>query len=584
MKQRYGTAVLTTLLAGSLLLAGSSPALAKSMLHMDGGEASIDNGRFTVNLLENGSVSSLYEDGKNLTRDRAIDRLTFYLDYHAAGKGYPMLPTEMKILENTKDTVHLAYIDKQGVLALEYHYRIKRGENGMYCYVVARNNTGKPLRLSELRTVYRMDRSIFDHGFSGSRSGLLPLQSVMRKGKKLQDETYDMGQEGYKYTNSPIYEKYDYSNYLDKAGVWGAYGHGYGFWVVPLSNEYHPGGPLKQDLTVHYDTIICNYLSSAHYGTGDYQAPADWQKFYGPWYVYINKGSEQQVLADAQKVAQVKKAEWPCQWVRDTMYPTQRGAVTGTLQLGQKPASKAQVILAAPGYDIIHDRSGYVFSAETDAQGHFTVPAVRPGEYTLQAYMQGGSVTDTFVSQPFAVGDKGAELKTLTWQPPQQRVLWQIGTADHRADEFVYGGAERNYIWMTKVPENLTYIVGKSKADKDWYYAQTKPGDWNIDFQLTAAQQAKGGELQVALAGYSTGMGKKFKNAHAELLLNGQKLQDIQFENDQTVYRCGTSSGTYHLVKVPLSAAQLKAGENKLTIHNQGASLLYDTILMVQKK
>ncbi|MDD6119955.1 MAG: polysaccharide lyase family protein [Selenomonadaceae bacterium] len=570
--------------AALALLCGVSTGEAASMLHRDGDELSVANGRYVLNFMDNGSVSSFSYKGQNLTRDRAIDRLTFYLDYHAKGKTYPIVPDEVKVYEDTDDTLHFAFIDHTGLLGLEYHYRIRRGESGMHCYVIARNNTQVPLKLSELRTVYRVDRKILNYCFNGNRKGLMPSQAEMRRGKKLQDETYDMGMAGYKYTNSNIYEKYDFSNYLATAGVWGDYGHGYGFWVIPMSNEYHPGGPLKQDLTVHYDSIIINPISTAHYGTGDYMAPVGWQKLYGPWYVYVNEGTPEQVIADAQKQARLQEQQWPCRWMQEPLYPTARGSVTGQLMLGNQAAAGAQIVLAKPGYDYYHDRSDYVFAAVADQKGRFSVPAVRPGNYVLQAYMQGGSVTDTFVSQPFAVGDKGAELKTLTWQPPQQRVLWQIGTADHRADEFVYGGAERNYIWMTKVPENLTYIVGKSKADKDWYYAQTKPGDWNIDFQLTAAQQAKGGELQVALAGYSTGMGKKFKNAHAELLLNGQKLQDIQFENDQTVYRCGTSSGTYHLVKVPLSAAQLKAGENKLTIHNQGASLLYDTILMVQKK
>ena len=77
-------------------------------------------------------------------------------------------------------------------------------------------------------------------------------------------------------------------------------------------------------------------------------------------------------------------------------------------------------------------------------------------------------------------------------------------------------------------------------------------------------------------------MGKKFKDATAQLLVNGQAVQEIKYQNDQTVYRCGTTSGTYHLVEVPLQADQLKAGKNRITIRNQGASLLYDSILLVK--
>ena len=564
------------------LLLGCPAGQPQSMLHRDGAELSVDNGKYVLNFMDNGSVSSFSYKGTNLTRDRAIDRLTFYLDYHVKGKTYPLVPERVKVIEDTDDTLHFAFVDTTSLLGVEYHYRIRRGDPGMYCYVIARNNTGEPLKLSELRTVDRVDRKILDHCYNGDRKGLMPSQAEMRRGKKLQDETYDMGMAGYKYTNSNIYEKYDFSNYLATAGVWGDYGHGYGFWVIPVSNEYHPGGPLKQDLTVHYDSIIINPISTAHYGTGDYMAPADWQKLYGPWYVYINEGTPEQVMADAEKRAKVEEKQWPYQWMNEPLYPTKRGAVTGTLMLGDKPAAGAQVILTKPGYDYYHDRSDYVFSAVADGQGHFSVSAVRPGEYTMQAYMQGGSVTDTYVSQPFTVGEKGLDLKTVKWQPKAERVLWQIGEADHLATGFVYGGAERNYIWGTKVPENLTYTVGQSQPSKDWYYAQTKPGDWNIDFDLKDADRQGGATLKIALAGYSTGMGKKFKDATAQLLVNGQAVQEIKYQNDQTVYRCGTTSGTYHLVEVPLQADQLKAGKNRITIRNQGASLLYDSILLVK--
>ena len=41
---------------------------------------------------------------------------------------------------------------------MEYHYRMVKGDSGIYYYVVERNNTGKEYDVSELRTVKRNDK------------------------------------------------------------------------------------------------------------------------------------------------------------------------------------------------------------------------------------------------------------------------------------------------------------------------------------------------------------------------------------------------------------------------------------------
>lgn len=571
----------------ALAVTGSTAAEAAvgPMLRTVGMQAELRNGTLDAKFLENGTITSFKKDGVELTRDRQADRFTFYLDFYAGKRAWPFEPGQLKVIENTEDMAHIAYIDTKSQLALEYHFVMKKGDSGFYSYVIAKNNTGKTLKVSEMRTVYRMDRSLFDVAYNGIRSEAIPRQAEMRKGRKLQDETYDMGEAGRRYTNSSIYAKYDYSAYLQDTPFWGAYGHGYGFWVMPLSNEYHSGGPLKQDLTLHYDTIICNYLTSAHFGTGDFYAPADWQKLYGPWYVYVNTGDGRHVIRDAEKKAVHLEKEWPCAWMKESLYPVKRGAVSGRLCLTNgRSAAGAQVILSRSGADIVHEKEGYIFSAVADKDGRFSVPAVRPGTYTLTAYMQGGSITDTLVTKRFVVGENGAKLGTIDWKAEDNLVIFQLGQADHRAAEFVYGGEKRNYIWQTKVPENLTFTVGRDSAEKDWYYAQTKSGDWNIDFPLMQIKQPQGYVLKLALAGYSTGMGAKYKNVGAELLLNGKKLQDISFKNDQTVYRSGTISGTYHLITIPLAADQLHEGMNRITIRNHGASLMYDTVILEQTR
>ena len=569
-------------LAMSIGCGSVSAAAAGKMLHVDGLKAELDNGNLKASFTETGTLAALVVDGVDLVRDRAPGKTTFYLDYNIKRHAYPVVPEQLKVIEDSKDTAHIAYIDTTSQLAVEYHFLMKRKEHGLYSYVIARNNTGKVLNVSELRTVYRLDRTIFDHAYNGVRQGLIPRQDEMKKGKKLQDETYDMGATGQKYTNGPIYSKYDYAAYMKDTPVWGAYGHDYGFWVMPVSTEYLSGGPLKQDLTVHYDTIVCNYLTSAHFGTGDFEAPADWQKLYGPWYLYVNKGTEQKVIPDAEKQARQQQKKWPFKWMNEALYPVNRGSVTGQLQLNGQPAGGAQIILARPGADIVHEKASYIFAATTDRDGRFRVEKVRPGMYELTAYMQGGANTDTFVSRPFMVESTGKDLKKVDWQRQSARVLWQIGTADHSAAEFVYGRELRNYSWQTKVPADLDFQVGRDDPVKDWYYAQTKEGSWNIHFDL-AQSTAHEHQLVMALAGFSTGMGKKYKDVYAEVCVNGKTVKKIVCPNDQTVYRSAVGSGTYHREVIALAPEALKAGHNVITIKDHGASLMYDTILLEEK-
>ena len=592
MKTEY--AGVTGVLALTLLL-GSIPPAEAGILQLDRAamHAELDNGILDIAIRFDGTVEKALYKGHDLIKDRAPGKTTFYLDYNTGHHAYAVIPNQLRVLENTDEAAHVAYVDTQSILGLEYHYIMKRGDSGLYSYVIARNNLPESLHLAEMRTVYRLDRSLFDHAYTLERDSLIPRQEVMHKGKKLQDETYDMGAEGEKYTNGPIYEKYDYAAYLADTPFWGAYGHGLGFWVMPVSNEYHPGGPLKQDLTVHYDTIVCNYLTSAHFGTPEFDAPVGWEKMYGPWYVYVNEGTPEQVKHDAARREQRERRAWPYAWVREKDYPVARGSVCGCLQLSDgRPAADAQVILARPGADVTDESDSYLFAARTDAHGRFKVSKVRPGEYELQAYFakapqagQPQSITDTFRSPPFRVSAQGAKLPTLVWPVGVPEVVWQIGTADHRADEFAYGGEPRNYKWHQMVPADLDYDVATSTAAQNWYYVQSRPGRWNIHFTLPASElQQHDYEFVLALAGYSTGMGKQYATVDAGLLLNGQPLQQIKYPNDKSVYRCSTTSGTYHRMVVKLPRKLLQPGANTLTIENRGASLMYDTLLLQKKQ
>ncbi len=550
---------------------------ASSMLVTDGLTAQMDNGNLRVEFKENGTVSAFIKNGVNLVKDIAAGKNTFYLDYNIQRKGYPLVPETLRVIENTEDIAHIAYVDTTSQLAVEYHFVMRKGDSGVYCYVVTKNNTKAEAKISELRTVYRMDRTIFDHAYNAERTGKLLRQDYMRQFKRLQDETYELP-DGEKYTNGSVYSKYDYAGYLKDNPVWGAYGNGFGFWCIPVSTEAYSGGPMKQDLLVHYDAIVLNYLTSAHFGTGDFLAPANWQKMYGPWYLYVNTGDELTVIRDAKARATVEAKKWPYTWVKEEQYPLKRGTVSGRLVMTQaRSAGGAEVILAGPGVDIQHEKAGYIFYTQADKDGKFTLKNVRPGNYELTAYMQSGAITQELKKTGIAVKPGRTVLGEVTWNPPVRQKIWQLGKSDRTAQEFQYGGELRNYKWQKMVPANLDYKMGKSKEKEDWYYAQTKDGEWKIHFNLPEVKMGKY-HLMIAIASFSTGMGKN-QDVYADVLLNGQFIKKLKYPNDQSVYRSATGSGTYHMEDIEVDAKTLLDGENSITLQNHGASIMYDTIV-----
>ena len=583
MKTQKNLAKATLLAFAAALAFGLTPAEAANIAKVDGQNVTLDNGVIEIHLIKNGTATYVSKNhGPNLVENVIKRKLSFYCDYHPAGqKDLPFLSDQVKVYKNDENEAHIAYIDTKSPLAIEYHYRMTKGDSGLYSYVVARNNTGKTYKVGELRTVYRIDMDKLPYAYNSERQGLMPSSDHMKAFKRLQDETYDMD-DGYKYTNGTVYSKYDYCGYLKDNPLWGTYGNGKGFWFIPVSNESYSGGPMKQELLVHYDGIILNYLTSAHFGTSVFPIPKDWQKMYGPWYLYINDGpSDEAVIFDARRRAAAEQGKSPYAWVNEpeSLYPQVRGTVKGTLKLSNGGiVDRAQVILARPGADIVHERGSYIFYTDTDGQGNFTLDKVRPGTYEITAYMQGGysgDVTTECKKGSIKVeAGKTTDLGTVEWQVPDRQTIWQLGTADRKASEFKYGGELRNYKWWKLLPEtDVNYTIGKSVEGQDWYYAQVGRTKYNIHFQQPKVK-ANTYHLTVALAGYSDQGHGSF-----DIKLNGKALKHCDYANDQTVYRSGTTSGTYHQEDFDIPAADLKAGDNVVTFDDHEGLIMYDTVV-----
>ena len=545
-------------LAGGMFLHTSSALAAGSVqLQVTGMNATLSNGIYTIKFDSSGTGYSLVWNGKEL-----IGKAKGF--YSSLSGTASLNPTSLLVTTNTSTMADIAYRSPGGDL----HYVVRSGVSGLYSYFVAANIG----TVGEFRTLYRVDGSIFRNGYNAVRSGPFPTLSQIQQSQVIQNETFRL-------PDGTVYTKYDWATYMSQDKVHGVYGNGYGVWLISPSHEYVNGGPMKQDLMVHVesasgDGTVLNMLESSHFGTPQVTIPNG--KIYGPWLVYFNNGS----IPDAQTQAAREQTLWPYSWLSNSHYPLARTTVSGTLHLADgRVAADATVTLAKPGGDLYTQGTDYIFSAQADSSGHFSIPNVRPGSYSLYAYANGGrigDVTNQYERDNVSIAGSAVNLGTLIWTPPHYaHSLWQIGTADRKADEFKLGNLPRQYGLFSQVPANLTYTIGQSTPANNWYYAQTQVGTWSVKFSLGQSYSGNA-HLTVALAGVT-------RTANVQIAVNGTAVGTFpSYPNDESIYRSANQSGYYHLVPLSFSASHLKVGQNtitfKLTNVSSGGGAMYDTI------
>lgn len=331
--------VVTRYLAACVLLIAATASIARSddvSLLLDGQAAKpaeyapadiktlvISNGDLSITFGKdvNGDFSavSVVKAGQELAHNlhgvagRDVDGgRTFYLDY-GGGRGRMVVDT-VKILTNTPKMAHFALIDhgRHGPYYLEHHFIMMPDISGVYAYAIVKS---RPNAGGEMRTMYRFDRDILDFAYTDERTGQQPKYADLLTYPKLQDETW-------KLPDGTIYQKYDYSTYFSATKMWGHYGHGFGVFFIPVSAEYYAGGPLRQELMVHQDALILNYIGGGHYGGGGRTTDSTGQKMFGPWLLYFNTGdSPHDIIEDAHEHASAEAKKWPFEWVDEPLYP-----------------------------------------------------------------------------------------------------------------------------------------------------------------------------------------------------------------------------------------------------------------------
>jgi rhamnogalacturonan endolyase len=541
----------------------------------DVNELTLRNGQLAITFGGDGSATSLIKNGKELVhnlngivpRDKDAHR-TWYIDYNAGG-GH-LVADVIRVVKVTPAMVHIAVIDSGGTSAfyLEHHIVLMDGESGLYGYVICKNPKNRRLG-GEMRSMYRLDRDIFDWAYVSERTGHQPRYAELVQYPSVQDETWKM-------PDGSIYQKYDYSGYMADTPIWGHYGHGFGVWFMPVSTEYYAGGPLRQDLMVHQDALILNYFQGAHYGGGGSDNFQDGQKLFGPWFTYINTGQNAAMIEDAGKKAAAEQAKWPYKWMDEPLYPVTRTRVSGQLKLaGRGSPAYAMVVLGKPGEEIYKQGGDFMFYAKADAAGRFSLPNVRPGPYALYAYATQGSVTTQLEKDGVDVRGAALDLGTVVWTQPKSSVLlWQIGKSDRMSGEFKFGDQLRNIQWIGMVPANLTYTMGISREHDDWYFAQGKVGNWDVKFDAARAYSGTA-HLWVAIAGVSGG-------PQMTVSVNGKEVKQLSYGNDAATYRAALRSARYVLEDISFPADILTQGTNTvrfgMTAVGGNGGIMYDTI------
>jgi rhamnogalacturonan endolyase len=264
--------------------------------------------------------------------------------------------------------------------------------------------------------------------------------------------------------------------------------------------------------------------------------------------------------------------KWPYVWLKHDDYPLERGTVRGQVRLTDGTSAKgAWALLAPPGEDWFACLKGYDFWSTVDAEGRFTIPKVRPGRYNL--YLIGANQFEEFRKEDVEVkAAKETDLGELKWEPIKHgKTLWQIGVADRTPHEFKGGDNYRHYDnflrYAKEFPEDVTFVVGKSKEKEDWNFAQwslySKKPVWTIKFDV--AEQAKGkATLTLGLASVHPPSGGR---TNLQVKVNGKEIDVVRLGKTGTAgYRSGSSDSLYNVVYVTFDAGLLRQGENEITL------------------
>jgi len=493
----------------------------------------------------------------------------------------------------------------------EDRYALDKDASGIYTYAIY-SHTADMGRASmpENRYGAKLNPTLFDWlSVDANRNLLMASSADWDAGTQMG------GMKEARYLNTGIHKgqvehKYDYCGYqfFTPAFGWSSTKEHLGIWFINPTTEFLSGGATKDELDCHLDDntggdpLILDYWRGTHYGGTDCSV-ADgevWSKVVGPIMVYCNyvdkpsakvDDNSNALFYDALAQAAKEYDQWPYDWVQGVDYPhkAERSTVSGQLSLNDPQATTTKlpnlfVGLAYPDestddskVDWQKDAKHYEFWARGDADGHFTIPKVRPGTYELHAFADGVLGEYSQMNVTVKPGDT-LDLGKLDWKPVRYgKQLWDIGIPSRFGTEFLDGNNFWHWGWYIQYaklfPNDVNYTIGKSDYHKDWFFQQVphvenfdgansdtigRATPWTIHFNLDSTPKGSA-VLRLAIVGVGN-------NTHIDVSANGQALPSVlglRYINSTSRDGIG---GYWTERDVTFDASILKQGENTITL------------------
>ena len=544
-------------------------------MSVSGMTTKMSDGTWNITINSNGRVSSLQRKGTEFLSSNGI-----YFDYTTSDGNKGLSPSKVKIIKQTAEHCEVLYSATSGNTIFEQGFIMRKGVPGIYTYVIATGTaTSANEPIKEARVCSRLAESMLNGYVDWRMNGRIPSNSEMTEAEKSENTIQDAT---YRLADGSIYTKYNWANYIERDTLHGLRDNTYyGLYNIPVSYEWINGGCERQELTVHATSkspITIQMLQGEHFGGQAMVLNEGEKKLYGPFLICTTYSKNP--VQSARKQWEKEVEAWPYQWFENDLYPRERGTVRGHLDVttGQRNDSVRIVLAQEKGKDPYEMMRGYQFWTLTDADGNFEIKNVRPGTYNLFAYAKAGEVTDMLEQDDITVVAGDNNIGDITWTPKKySELLWMIGQNDRRSSEFHFSDALRQYGLWNEVPKNLTFTIGQSSEQEDWYYAQVqKDGTWTIAFNLDKTYSGKA-HLTASLAG-CTGNGST-----VSVKVSGtQRGTWKPGTNDAAIYRSAVNSGRHHLLTLDFDASALKQGANTiaLTMSGNGSNggFMYDCI------
>ncbi len=222
------------------------------------------------------------------------------------------------------------------------------------------------------------------------------------------------------------------------------------------------------------------------------------------------------------------------------------------------------------------DAKNYEFWVRADADGNFSIPNVRAGNYTLHAIAD-GVLGDLSYSNVTVTAGQNQILGPLDWRPVRfGKQLWDIGIPNRSGAEFLDGNNYFHWGWYLAYaklfPNDVNYVIGKSDFRKDWLFEQVphneNPGNttgtgqgrsttWTVRFDLPDAPSGRA-TLRLAICGVGA--------RSIAATMNGQSIGTVTgLVYNATINRDGIG-GYWSEHDLSFDASLMKPGENILAL------------------